>query len=63
MIMMWGSPKGDNSTVDETLFEQFETELAFIYDRKNLSVTFPDLLNDMLVESQMQWELKCSNLL
>ena len=63
MIIMWGSPRGDNSTVDETLLEHFATELAFIYDRTNLSVTFPDLLVDMLVESSERWELKPSNLL
>ena len=63
MIIMWGSPRGDNSKVDETLFSQFAAELAFIYDRTNLAVTFPDLLVDMLVESNMQWELKLSNLL
>ena len=60
---MWGSPRGDKSQPDESMFQQFATELGFIYDRTNLSVTFPDMLIDMMVESHQPWEIRLSNLL
>ena len=63
MIFMWGSPRGDKSQPDESMFQQFATELGFIYDRTNLSVTFPDMLIDMMVESHKPWEIRLSNLL
>ena len=60
---MWGSPRGNKSEPDESLFEQLAIELGFIYDRTNLSVTFPDILIDMMVESKQPWEIRMSNLL
>ena len=63
MIFMWGSPRGDGSQPDESMFRQFATELGYIYDRTNLSVTFPDILIDMMVESHEPWEIRLSNLL
>ena len=63
MIFMWGSPRGNKSEPDESLFEQLAIELGFIYDRTNLSVTFPDILIDMMVESNQPWEIRTSNLL
>ena len=60
---MWGSPRGDNSKPDASMFEQFAAELGYIYDRTNLSVTFPDMLIDMMVESSSTWEIRTSNLL
>ena len=62
-IFMWGSPRGDNSKPDDSMFEQFAAELGYIYDRTNLSVTFPDMLIDMMVESSSSWEIRTSNLL
>ena len=63
MIFMWGSPKGDKSQPDDSMFIQFATELGYIYDRTNLSVTFPDILIDMQVETHQPWEIRLSNLL
>ena len=62
LIFMWGCSRGNDSEPDRTFLSQFANELNFIYDRTNLSVTFPNMLVDMLVDTNQKWELRTTNL-
>ena len=63
LILCWGCPPSRMVLADTVMIHEFFATLQDRYDRKTLSVTFPDKLNEMLETKKEDalWEIWKSN--
>ena len=61
LIFIWSCKKKENSQPDISFFEQFSNELSFIHEKEHLTVTFPDIFEDMTADPNSQCEIRISN--